>query len=199
MTYVLLPLISAAIGWLTNFLAVKMLFHPRNPIKIGGLNLQGIFPKRKPILAERLSKTITTQLISIDEIMAEAPTMGSDTYLTRKIDNAIDRYLKKELPKNLNPIIAPFISRRRLGIIKKSIKVEIESLIPELKAHYLGEISNIDLEKLIYDKILNFPNEQLEALLMAVLKKELRFIELVGAIVGFLIGMVQIGILRFMA
>ncbi len=199
MTYILLPLISAAIGWLTNFIAVKMLFHPRNPINILGIKIQGIFPKRKPILAERLSKTITTQLISIDEILAEAPSLSADTYFTKKIDSAIDKYLKKELPKNLNPLIATFISKRRIGIIKQSIKKEIESLVPALKSHYIGQISNIDLEKLIFNKILNFPNEQLEALLMAVLKKELRFIELVGAVVGLLIGLIQIGLLTLLS
>lgn len=47
MKLLLSPVICALIGWFTNFLAVKMLFHPHKPIKIGPFTIQGIFPKRQ--------------------------------------------------------------------------------------------------------------------------------------------------------
>ena len=38
---ILIPLISAFIGWFTNWIAIKMLFHPKEPKKILGIT----FPK----------------------------------------------------------------------------------------------------------------------------------------------------------
>ena len=50
----LLPLIAALIGWLTNLIAVKMLFHPRKSINLGFFSVQGVFPKRQKALAKKL-------------------------------------------------------------------------------------------------------------------------------------------------
>ena len=40
--YIVPVLLSAFTGWITTWIAVKMLFHPRRPINILGFKLQGI-------------------------------------------------------------------------------------------------------------------------------------------------------------
>ena len=42
--------IGAMIGWITNYLAIKMLFRPYKEINILGLKIQGLLPKRKQAL-----------------------------------------------------------------------------------------------------------------------------------------------------
>ena len=51
---------------------------------------------------------------------------------------------------------------------------------------------NLDIEQIVYNKVCNFSNEKLEQILFAILSKEFRFIELVGGVLGFLIGLVQL-------
>ncbi len=41
----LLPFAGLFIGWLTNYLAIKMLFHPKKPVNLGLFTLQGVFQK----------------------------------------------------------------------------------------------------------------------------------------------------------
>jgi len=60
-----LPFIAAIIGWFTNFLAVKMLFYPREKIKILFFELQGVFPKRQELLAVRIGKLVADDLLSV--------------------------------------------------------------------------------------------------------------------------------------
>ncbi len=60
-----LPFIAAFIGWFTNYLAVKMLFHPRKPIRFLGMTIQGIFPKRQELFAQKLGVLVSKELISI--------------------------------------------------------------------------------------------------------------------------------------
>jgi uncharacterized membrane protein YheB (UPF0754 family) len=65
------PIIGALIGYFTNWLAVKMLFRPRNKIKIGKLTLPftpGIIPKRKPALAKAVGKAVGEQLFTKDDL-----------------------------------------------------------------------------------------------------------------------------------
>jgi len=65
------PVIGALIGYATNYLAVKMLFRPLHPIKIGSFRLPftpGIFPKRKEQLAKALGKAVGNNLLTGEDI-----------------------------------------------------------------------------------------------------------------------------------
>ena len=42
-----LPFIGALIGWFTNYIAIKMLFHPRDEVRIFFIPIQGVFPRRQ--------------------------------------------------------------------------------------------------------------------------------------------------------
>ena len=67
----LLPFIAALIGWMTNFLAVKMLFHPKEPKKILGFSFHGVFPKRQSALAEKLGNLVSEELFSASDVSAK--------------------------------------------------------------------------------------------------------------------------------
>ena len=41
------PVVAAFTGWFTTWIAIYMLFHPRNPVRFFGITIQGIFPKRQ--------------------------------------------------------------------------------------------------------------------------------------------------------
>jgi len=50
--FILIPIVGFLIGYFTNWLAIKMLFHPKRKI----LGIQGILPKRKKILAKKIAE-----------------------------------------------------------------------------------------------------------------------------------------------
>jgi uncharacterized membrane protein YheB (UPF0754 family) len=47
LTNVLIVLLCGFTGWVTNWVAIKMLFHPRKPIRFLGMTLHGVFPKNQ--------------------------------------------------------------------------------------------------------------------------------------------------------
>jgi uncharacterized membrane protein YheB (UPF0754 family) len=51
------------------------------------------------------------------------------------------------------------------------------------------------VEEIIQEKVAQLPPEKLEGLLMKLLKKEFTFIEYIGAVIGFLIGLIQVGMM----
>ncbi|HLX67088.1 MAG TPA: hypothetical protein VKR41_08835, partial [Puia sp.] len=63
-----IPFISAFIHWLTIWMALKLLFHPRNPRRILGFTLQGVFPKKQKQIAESLGRIVGQQLLSFRDI-----------------------------------------------------------------------------------------------------------------------------------
>lgn len=65
------PIIGGVIGYFTNYIAVKMLFRPLKPIKIGKYSLPftpGIIPKRKPALAHALGQAVGNALLNKEEL-----------------------------------------------------------------------------------------------------------------------------------
>ena len=51
----------------------------------------------------------------------------------------------------------------------------------------------VDIEKMVTDKVSNFSSDKLEDLLQSVMSKEFRFIEIIGGVLGFVIGLIQMG------
>lgn len=65
------PLVGAVIGYFTNFLAVKMLFRPYKPWKIGSFTLPftpGIVPRRKNQLARAIGDAVGNYLFTGDDL-----------------------------------------------------------------------------------------------------------------------------------
>ncbi len=192
MKYVLLPLIAGLIGWFTNYIAVWMLFNPKNPIKILGITFQGIFPKRQKILAERIGKLVAEQLLHSSDLKEKL--LNSDTVgnITEMVEEKIDDYLLNVFPEKY-PITSIFFGAKRKAQIKMDLLDEVQHAVPELLNAYAEQIDEkIDIEAIVTEKVENLNSDMLEKLLNNILKSEFKFIEWVGAILGFLIGILQI-------
>lgn len=193
----LIPIISAFIGWFTNYIAIKMLFHPKKPVNILGFKVQGIFPKRQQQFAQKLGVLVATELIHFDEIAGQLKDPEQLKALNPVIEKHIDDFLKIRLKEKL-PVISMFVGDNTLGKIKEGIMEEIESLLPELITRYTDSLSQkINVEKMVTEKVTGFSSDKLEEILNAIMKKEFRFVEIIGGVLGFLIGLLQIAITSF--
>ena len=187
-----LPFIAALIGWFTNFLAVKMLFHPREKTKILFVEVQGIFPKRQKALAEKLGKVVSKELLSFDDIRGKLKDPknleGVNAMLETKIDDLMNQKLSEKFP-----VLAMILSDSAKAKFKKSIMKEIDSMIPNAIDQFIDKTEEkIDIEEIVYEKVANFSSEKLEDIVFGILKTEFKFIELVGALLGFMVGCIQL-------
>lgn len=84
------PIVGAVIGYFTNYIAVKMLFHPHKPWKIGKLRIPftpGIVPQRQPALAKAIGDAVGNHLFTGDDLKRLFLT---DTTKDRVVDMAMD-------------------------------------------------------------------------------------------------------------
>ena len=189
---VLIPLISAFIGWFTNWIAIKMLFHPKEPKRVLGITFHGIFPKRQQQFAEKLGKLVSTELLSVCDIEAKITDGSNLKQVMPIVETHIDNFLRNKLASEM-PIISMFIGDKTIEQLKSVFMKELESLFPELMANYMEKLKHeLDLEAIVTEKVSNFSSDKLEEILQAIMSKEFRFIEVIGAILGFLIGIVQV-------
>ncbi|GIV33867.1 MAG: membrane protein [Chitinophagales bacterium] len=189
-----LPLIAAIIGWFTNYIAVKMLFRPYRPVRIGPLVVQGIFPKRQQLVAEKIGRLVSEELLSLHDIKEQISHPENIQMINRKIESKIEDYLSTTFPANY-PWMALFIRKKTKEKLKNDFLEEVDELAPQIVAQYIANMEGkLDIEKIIVEKISNLSPQRLERLIMQVLEREFRFIELIGAAIGFVIGLIQIGL-----
>ena len=99
--------ICAFIGWITNFIAIKMLFHPRRPVQLGSLTVQGIFPKRQKALALNLAAAIEGELLSHQDIRGAMHHPDFSARLREKILASFTDFLGMRLT-SLHPMVGCF-------------------------------------------------------------------------------------------
>ena len=116
-TWIIIPLISAFIGWFTNWIAIKMLFHPREPKKILGFTFHGIFPKRQQVFAARLGKLVSDELLSFSDISTKITNPSNLKSVMPLIEKHIDRFLREQLPEQM-PLISMFIGESTIQELK---------------------------------------------------------------------------------
>lgn len=187
-----IPLISAFIGWFTNWIAIKMLFHPRLPVKILGITFQGIFPKRQVQFAQKLGKLVSEELLSFKDIEAKITNGDNLQQVMPLVETHIDNFLRNKLAAEM-PIISMFIGDKTIEQLKSVFMKELESLFPVLMTNYMDKLRHeLDLEAIITEKVSNFSSDKLEEILKAIMSKEFKFIEIIGAVLGFFIGILQV-------
>ena len=190
----LIPIISAFIGWVTNWVAIKMLFHPKQPVKILGITFQGIFPKRQDQFAVKLGKLVSEQLLSFNDIESKLTNPQNLQKMMPMVEQKIDDFLRIRLADTM-PMISMFIGDKTIEKLKTAITAELEALFPSLIKNYTGSLKEqLDLEKIVTEKVKNFSSDQLEDILYQVMSKEFQFVEVIGGVLGFIIGLVQVAI-----
>ena len=98
---ILIPIISAFIGWFTNWIAIKMLFHPKDPKRILGITFHGIFPKRQKVFAEKLGKLVSNELLSFGEIEQKITSPENIQKLMPFVEGKVDEFLRVKLNEEI--------------------------------------------------------------------------------------------------
>ena len=197
MKLVIMVIISAAIGWITNWVAIKMLFRPHNEINLGLFKIQGLIPKRRAEIGIGIADVIQNELISIKDVIANIDREEFSRRLNDLIDDVLEKNLKTKVKEKF-PVMQMFFSDKMAKDVSNTIKgivMENQEKIFEIFSNYAEE--NIDFSTIITDKISNFSLDKLEEIINGLAKKELKHIEVIGAILGAFIGLVQYFITLF--
>lgn len=189
---ILIPVISAFIGWVTNWVAIKMLFHPREPKRILGITFHGIFPKRQQKFAEKLGKLVSDEFLSFNDIEQKISSPENLKKIMPHIETHIDGFLRNRL-KDEMPVISMFIGDKTIASLKGMFMKEIEALFPIVMKKYAANLKEeLDLEQIVTQKVAAFSSDKLEEVLYQIMSKEFRFVEIIGAVIGFIIGAMQV-------
>jgi uncharacterized membrane protein YheB (UPF0754 family) len=168
-----------------------MLFHPRKPVSILGWPLQGVFPKRQKELAASLGSLVEKELISHQDIQKVISNPEFSESLNKILNDYIREFLTKKVV-SLHPMVAMFLKGESLESVKKLLARETGKHLPGILSTISIQLErNLDLKEMVRTKVERFSMDKLEQVLFGIMKKEFRFIEIMGAVLGFAIGIFQ--------
>jgi uncharacterized membrane protein YheB (UPF0754 family) len=184
-----LPIVAAIIGWGTNVIAIRMLFWPREPVRIFGLEFLGVLPRRKLEIAQSIGEVLNDDLLPTEELIAAVNTKETRERVTRIITDNLAGKIQRFLPR----FIMEHAEDKIRYHLDELVSSEIEDLFAQLGDSFSQELKDKKLlGNLVESKINSFDLVHLERLVLKVAKNELRYIEIFGAVIGLVIGLAQI-------
>jgi len=205
------------IGYLTNWIAIKMLFWPKRPIFF----LYGAIPKNKTKLAESIAITSTEHLFSAEEIaaiinMKLTPIVVRNLLndlipdLSKKIDTPetreeISRLIELKLKNIIGPSLssgfasglaqAVSINEFILAYQDQIVKFICDRVYPVLTSQATEIVARLisaeDIQKIISDNVKKMNEDEIESVIYKISSRELKLIKWSGGVLGVLIGIIQ--------
>lgn len=190
MIYLLTPILTALIGWLTNLVAVKMLFLPLQPKVIFGIRFQGLIPRRQSELAQQCAEIVERELFQqsmIRNAVLEADVGGMAEAKVRAL-------MKEKLMDRLKsiPMIGAFVTPESMSGIEDFVVKEIRVLSEQMAVEFADQVeSQLQVRHIVQSRIEAFDLDRLREIVEQVASKEFKTIEWVGAFLGFCVGLGQ--------
>jgi uncharacterized membrane protein YheB (UPF0754 family) len=172
----IIPLLSAIIGWITNKIAIKMLFYPKKSI----FGIQGLIPKKRKELAKKIGQVVETELVSNEDLLKKIDQEKIFFIIRDMIRDKIDTmWFSNMLPEELKD-----------NFTKQTTFEVVMALREHASTGNLSDLFNIS--EIVEDKINSFDLDRLERIIREVAKREFTAIEWFGAILGLIIGFLQL-------
>ncbi len=187
----ILPLFGILVGYFTNFLALKLIFRPLNPIKIGKLIIQGMFIRRQKEVAVEYSKIVASKIITIENIF-EYIIRGPGSEKLEKIVQKQIEYTINETAGLLKSLVEISTGSQLFTHIRNIACFRFMQELPMNIRHVFGYAENaLDLEHILREKMQGLSPLEFESFLRPVFKEDETTLIIVGAILGGLAGLVQ--------
>ena len=163
---------GALIGYCANRLAIWLLFNPVEPIRIWRLEIQGIIPKKRDVLASRVADVIATDILRGEDVERLLKGAGR---------SAVDELLLEQLSRLPLP---PGLAEKVLEISRAASM----ALARELMAR---AANSIDLRAFVVEKACSLDPRDFSRLFHKAVGKELRWISFYDACLGAFLGLLE--------
>jgi len=157
--------------------------------------LWGLLPKRQYEIAASIGEIVNDELLPIDSLVDALNTEEMRQHVAHLICTSVKERMERFVPAFLLSSLQGFVD----NVLQERMAREVGSLFDRLGRDLAHELQSSGfLGRLVTEKIRSYDISGLEALILQVAHTELRYIELVGAALGGLIGIIQALIVHFL-
>lgn len=194
----IMPLVGAFIGWVTNMLAVKLIFRPYHPFKLPFLPItfQGLVPKRRAELATKIGQVVEQELLSGDDILLQMRSPDMADKLLHTVKRAIAEVIIEKIPSWVPLSMQQLLVQAANETVTKTLPPLVERAINQMGSEFK---ENFQVSVLVEEKLNTYPIEEIERIIVSVAARELKHIEILGGVLGFFVGLLQFVLLQILS
>ncbi len=190
----LLPILGVIIGYVTNVLAIWMIFEPLEPRRIGFLKLHGLFLRRQPEVADVYAGIIADDIVTISNIGDEL-LHGPRSDRTRQM---IERALRPAVDRAAGiarPAVRVALGARQYDRIRESVAAEaVEYTMTPLSDPDFNRRQAASVRRLLAERMRALPYPDFSEMLRTAMREDEWLLYLHGAALGLLAGLIHLAI-----
>ena len=187
-----LPIFGGCIGLLTDWLAIKLIFVPREPVRLGRVIFQGKFQRRRAEVARQYGELIANEVLTVGNLL-DALLRGPKSdrlaaMVSRMVASAVD-----EQAALAKPVLTMAVGGVRLREMEHAAAVKALEQLPATARYAEGYLTEaMDVAKMIEQRMLALTPLEFEGLLRPAFRQDEWKLIAVGGAIGFLVGELQV-------
>ena len=185
-----LPAAGFFVGYATNWVALKLIFNPREPKKVGPFTLQGVFHKRQREVSREFSKLTAGKVLNADNITKTVTTGKTAERIFEIVDEHVNALIEKYLQHPMAAMLLPEDEREPL---RQELTQRIRDELPKeggLLHTFAGKA--VDIKHELNHRMEQLPPDEFEGVLRPAFQQDEWKLILAGAALGLAAGVLQL-------
>jgi len=187
-----LPIFGLLVGYLTNAIALRLIFQPQTPLEIGPWRVQGLFHKRQKEVSRDYGQLIADEVVTPGNII-EAVLKGP---CSDRVFMMIARHVKQVIDAQsgiARPLVVWTLGSRRYTQMKDAAVARLVAKLPET-IHSVDSYAKeaMDLANTLSSQLAALPPAEFEAMLRPAFQEDEWMLIAAGAVLGTSVGIGQL-------
>ncbi|RHW25670.1 DUF445 domain-containing protein [Nocardioides immobilis] len=187
----IMPAFGFVTGFVSDWIALTLLFHPREPRRVLGKRFHGVLHASRDQITRDYARIMAADLFQPSALLESVLTGGGADRLFALVHREVDGVLAR----NLGPtrtLIALGIGTARYEEAKQTVVRRVLTLLPEMPEVEDYAAAVLDVENVLADRMSQLTTEQFEGIMRPIFKDDEWLMISVGAVLGFLVGEMQV-------
>jgi uncharacterized membrane protein YheB (UPF0754 family) len=187
----MMPIFGIAVGLVTNWLALQMIFRPFHRTRYLGIPYQGLFPKRQAEISRDYGRTTAAEVITPSTLIDSLLQPPQRDRLVQLFEHRLGERLDREWLAARSLVPFP-VSEAQLAQVKALLSGQLVAMAAELRSTIEGVLGEkLQIRKTVEERLAALSKPEFERLLRGVFQEDERTLIVVGGVLGGLVGALQ--------
>jgi uncharacterized membrane protein YheB (UPF0754 family) len=188
----ILPIGGVIVGYLTNVIALRVIFQPVRPKRVGPFKVQGLFLRRQPEVADVYSRIIAEDIVNLEnigkELMRGRRADRTKRLIANRMRPAIDRTVGLA-----RPAVRVAFGTREYDAVQDALAVgAVDYTMKPFSDREFNRSQSEAIYGLLEERMQEMPPEDFSEMLRTAMIEDEWMLILLGAVLGFVAGCLQI-------